>query len=264
MNKEQLYSKFYDLEYQNKKDDVNFYYQLAQKIDGPILECACGAGRILVPIAQTGKEIWGFDINTDILSIAKQKSESLSQEATKRVKIFKDDLTTFSSSLLKNKKFKFIFLAFDSLAYLAQKGDGFYSPKETRERQFKALRKITEHLDDGGIFSFDIFSPSDLSKEYVVRHHFSKKINNEIRSLFSAIHIPAKHIFQIHYFMEVLKTNGVLRRWHYPISGYQTTFKEALSLLKRVGLHPDKIYGNFNLKSYKKNSKQMIFVCRKA
>ena len=36
MNREQLYAKFYDLEYQNKKDDVDFYYKLAQKIQGKI------------------------------------------------------------------------------------------------------------------------------------------------------------------------------------------------------------------------------------
>jgi SAM-dependent methyltransferase len=262
MSREQLYAKFYDLEYENKRDDVNFYYRLAQKVNGPILECACGAGRILVPIAELKKEIWGFDLNTAMLDIAKQKTKSLG--ITKRAKIFRDDLTAFSSPLLKNKKFKFIFLPFDSLAYLAQKQDGFYSLRETHERQAKTLKKIAEHLGKNGIFAFDLFSPNDLSKEYALRHHFSKTINNEIWNLFSAIHVPTKHIFQIHYFMEILKINGVSKRWYYPISGYQTRFEEISSLLKKVGLRPEKIYGNFDFQPYKKSSEQMIFVCRKA
>ncbi|MBI2099306.1 class I SAM-dependent methyltransferase [Candidatus Uhrbacteria bacterium] len=262
MNKEQIYAKFYDLEYRNKKDDLNFYYKLAQKIDGPILECACGAGRIIVPIAQSGKEIWGFDANAAMLNIAKNKMKKI--RINKRVKIFQDDLTSFSSSLLKNKKFKFIFLPFDSLSYLAQKTEGFYSPKDVLERQFIALKKIVEHLHKDGVFSFDLFSPNDLSKEYIVRHHFSKIINDEVWNLFSSIRIPDKRVFQIHYFMEILKDNGASKRWYYPVAGYQPDFKETLLLLKRVGLRVEKIYGDFDLGPYKKNSKQMIFICRKA
>jgi cyclopropane fatty-acyl-phospholipid synthase-like methyltransferase len=261
MNKEQLYAKFYDLEYENKKDDVNFYFKLSQKINGPILECACGTGRIFTPIAKSGKEIWGFDINTAMLDIAKKKIETLK---IKRVKIFQDDLVKFSSPLLKNKQFSFIFLSFDSLAYLAQKEDGkYFSPRETKQRQREALRNIVEHLDRNGLFAFDLFSPNDLSKEYIMRHHFSRVIKNETWSLFSAIQVPTKRIFQIHYFMEILKENGSIKRWHYLISGYQATFREIKSLLDEIGLRPVKIYGDFNLKPYKPSSEQMIFICQK-
>ena len=137
MNKEQLYAKFYDLEYENKRDDVDFYRRLAQKIKGPILECGCGAGRILVPIAKSGKEIWGFDANVEMLNITRRKIKSLT--LNKQVKIFKDDLVEFSSPLFKNKQFNFIFLSFDGLAYLAQKDATYYSPEETRQRQYKTL-----------------------------------------------------------------------------------------------------------------------------
>ncbi len=260
MNKEQLYAKFYDLEYENKRDDVDFYYRLAQKIEGPILECGCGAGRILVPIAKSGKEIYGFDINVAMLDIARKKIKILN--ASKAAIIFKDNLVKFSSPLLK-KKFNFIFLSFDSLAYLAQKNETYYTPEETRQRQYEALKNIAKHLDQNGIFAFDLFSPNDLSKEYVMRHHFSRVIKNETWNLFSSIQVPSEHIFQIHYFMEILKKNGSIKQWHYPISAYQATFSGIKSLLDKVGLRPAKIYGDFNLKPYKSSSDQMIFICRK-
>lgn len=261
MNKEQLYAKFYDLEYENKKDDVDFYYQLAQKIDGPILECACGAGRILIPIAQSGKEIWGFDANVAMLDIARKKIKTLTVD--KKTKIFKDDLVNFSSPFLKNKRFNFIFLSFDSLAYLAQRGETYYSPKETKQRQYEALKNIAVHLDKNGLFAFDLFSLNDLSKKYTIRHHFSRVIKDETWNLSSAIQVPAERIFQIHYFMEILKTNGSIKRWHYPVSAYQSTFREIKFLLDEIGLRPVKIYGDFSLKSYKPSSEQMIFICRK-
>ena len=261
MNKEQFYAKFFDLEYENKKDDVDFYCRLAQKIDGPILECGCGAGRILIPIAKLKKEIWGLDTNIAMLDIARKKIKTLT--LSKKINIFKDDLVKFSFPLLKKKQFNFIFLSFDGLAYLAQKGETYYSPKETQQRQYEALKNIAEHLDDNGLFAFDLFSPNDLSREYIMRHHFSRVIKNETWSLFSAIQTPDKHIFQIHYFMEILKTNGVIQRWHYPVSGYQADFLEIQSLLEKVGLHPVKVYGGFSLKPYKPGSEQMIFICRK-
>lgn len=261
MNSEQLYAKFYDLEYENKKDDVDFYYRLAQKADGPILECGCGAGRILTPIAKLGKEVWGFDTNVAMLNIAREKTKTL--KVSKKTKILRDDLTKFSSPFLRNKKFDFIFLSFDSLAYLAQNGGTFYSLEETRQRQYKALKNIAEHLDKNGLFAFDLFSPNDLSKEYVLRHHFSRIIKNETWNLFSAIQILTKRIFQINYFMEILKMNGSIKRWYYPVSAYQATFQEIKSLLDKVGLRPVKVYGDFNLKPYKSGSEQMIFICQK-
>ncbi len=261
MNREQLYAKFYDLEYENKKDDVDFYYRLAQKVNGPILECACGAGRILAPIAKSGKEIWGFDTNAAMLDIARKKVKTL--KAGRKVKIFKDDLVEFSSSLFRNKRFKLIFLPFDSLAYLAQKGDAYYSPEEIQQRQYKALKNIAEHLDENGLFVLDLFSPNDLSREYAVRYHFSRVIKSETWNLFSAIQVPARRIFQIHYFMEILNANSVTRRWHYPASGYQADFIEIQSLLEKVGLYPVKVYGDFSLKPYKPGSEQMVFICQK-
>jgi len=260
MNKEQLYAKFYDLEYENKKDDVDFYYKLAQKVDGPILECGCGTGRILTPIARSGKAIWGFDINTAMLDIAKKKIET---PKIKKAKIFQDDLVKFSSTLLKNKQFTFVFLSFDSLAYLAQKDGVYYTPRETKQRQYEALRNIVKHLDKNGLFAFDLFSPSDLTKEYTLRHHFSQVIKNETWCLSSAIQVPVQRIFQIHYFMDILKDNGSIKRWHYPVSAYQATFWEIKSLLDKVGLRPVKVYGDFGLKPHKPGSEQMIFLCRK-
>lgn len=114
-----------------------------------------------------------------------------------------------------------------------------------------------------GLFVFDLFLPNDLSKEYSVRHHFSRFKEDETWNLFSAIQVPTTNIFQIHYFMEILNAAGSVKKWHYPLSGYQASFEEIVSLLKRVGLQPEQIYGDFNLHPYEENSPQMIFVCRR-
>jgi len=52
-NYRQVSAKYYDEAYATKEDleDLEFYVDLAKTSGGPVLELACGTGRILLPIA---------------------------------------------------------------------------------------------------------------------------------------------------------------------------------------------------------------------
>ncbi len=54
--------------------DVVFYSKMADKYGSPILELACGTGRITIPIAEKGHEIVGIDISEAMITVAKDKS----------------------------------------------------------------------------------------------------------------------------------------------------------------------------------------------
>ena len=54
---------------------VPFYVNQAKKFEGPVLELACGTGRITIPIAQEGISIVGLDISTKMLDQAKINSK---------------------------------------------------------------------------------------------------------------------------------------------------------------------------------------------
>src|SRR5947199_245715 len=47
----------YDWEYRRRRDDVRFYRMLADERGGPILDLACGTGRLLVPLARDGHRL---------------------------------------------------------------------------------------------------------------------------------------------------------------------------------------------------------------
>ena len=53
--------------------DVAFYRQLARQAAGPVLELACGTGRIAVPRAADGIDITGVDASDGMLAIAQRK-----------------------------------------------------------------------------------------------------------------------------------------------------------------------------------------------
>src|SRR3989442_931874 len=42
--------RFYDLAYAWYRDDVDYYVRAAREAGGPVLEVACGTGRILIPM----------------------------------------------------------------------------------------------------------------------------------------------------------------------------------------------------------------------
>ena len=48
--------------------DTRFHLERLAKIDGPILEPACGTGRTLVPLLDAGHDMTGFDASADMLA----------------------------------------------------------------------------------------------------------------------------------------------------------------------------------------------------
>ena len=61
MSKYVDYAEYYDFEHPFE-EDIPFYLEYAKETGGPILELACGTGRILIPLAKSGYKICGFKI----------------------------------------------------------------------------------------------------------------------------------------------------------------------------------------------------------
>ena len=66
----------YDIE-DSSDTGVAFYGNLAQETGGPVLELACGTGRVSIPIARLGFAVTGLDIVPGMLARARAKSEGL-------------------------------------------------------------------------------------------------------------------------------------------------------------------------------------------
>jgi ubiquinone/menaquinone biosynthesis C-methylase UbiE len=62
----------YDIE-DNTDTGIAFYSALAQETGGPVLEIACGTGRVSLPIARLGCAVTGLDIVTGMLEQARSK-----------------------------------------------------------------------------------------------------------------------------------------------------------------------------------------------
>ena len=69
IDSEPLYrdGRHYDIQHRNFKIDIPFYFDKARKYGDPILEIACGTGRLTIPVAKEGYDITGLDISEGML-----------------------------------------------------------------------------------------------------------------------------------------------------------------------------------------------------
>ena len=89
MNQEQVMSHWFADIYdqsETQTDDIEFLLSVIGKEPKSILEVACGTGRILIPLAQTGHNAMGVDRNADMLARIKNKTKNL-----RNLKYFNDN-----------------------------------------------------------------------------------------------------------------------------------------------------------------------------
>jgi predicted TPR repeat methyltransferase len=72
--------------------DVAFYRRLAHEAAAPVLELACGTGRIAVALAESGIDITGIDVSDGMLAIAQRKRGALPEAARSRLVLLAGDM----------------------------------------------------------------------------------------------------------------------------------------------------------------------------
>jgi SAM-dependent methyltransferase len=143
----QAIAKFYDAGYAAKKDlvDKAFYLELARGSAEPVLEIACGTGRILLDIAREGLDIHGVDVSADMLSVLREKLSCEPREIQDHVHLYQGDMRSFDLGL----RFPLITMPFRPMQHM-------YSVQDQR----KALDCAARHLADNGRLVFDVFNPN--------------------------------------------------------------------------------------------------------
>jgi SAM-dependent methyltransferase len=122
--------------------DVEFFTELALEAHAsglPVLELACGTGRVAIPIAREGVRVIGLDAHAGMLDRARHKSRDLPSASW-----VEGDMRSFSL----DERFGLIYIPFRSFQHLL-----------TVEDQLSCLRAVREHLVPGGRLALDVFNP---------------------------------------------------------------------------------------------------------
>jgi len=123
---------------------VAFYERLARQLGGPILELACGTGRIALPLAQAGLTVVGVDRSDAMLAMARRKLATLPVAVQERVTFLNQDM----SALALGRRFALVFVPTRSFQHLLAIG-----------LQRKAQLAFRRHLEPTGRLVLNLFDP---------------------------------------------------------------------------------------------------------
>jgi SAM-dependent methyltransferase len=111
----EAYDAFYDSSWPGAGGDVPLYERIAREAGGPILELACGTGRIALPLAKAGLHVTGVDRSEAMLSIARRKLGVLPASVRERLTLVNQDMAALNS----DRRFGFVFVPFHSFQHLS-------------------------------------------------------------------------------------------------------------------------------------------------
>ena len=143
------FARYYDLDVAAEVDDIDTYLALASAVDGPILELACGSGRVCVALAEAGHRVVGVDRDSYALERARAAWERLTLDGSTavggHVELVRGDIT----DIRLGQSFDLVILAFNSLLLLADDAE-----------RAAALTTMRDHLSGDGRAVLEIWQPS--------------------------------------------------------------------------------------------------------
>lgn len=135
---------WYDAEYVHIGGDIRYYEQVACETDGPILELACGTGRLSFPMAATGVKVVGVDSARGMLARAEAKRAALPPSGRARLEFRYGDMRTVRFK----EEFAAVVLAFNTLMHMTEDDD-----------LLATLETARVHLEEDGLFHVDLHTP---------------------------------------------------------------------------------------------------------
>ncbi|MEM7532001.1 MAG: class I SAM-dependent methyltransferase [Chloroflexota bacterium] len=244
----------YDME-DTSDTGVDFYAALAKEVGSPVLEIACGTGRVSIPIARMGFSVTGLDVVPGMIEQAQRKSVGLS------TRWVVGDARAFDLG----EQFKLIFLTGNAFQAFLTNAD-----------QDTLLQRVHAHLHDDGLFAFETRNPLVTSAPPPAGLFLKFDDNTEERTWPSftdtqgrEVRISRTHVYD--HVTQIIHVTAY-KRW-YEDGEEQTkvtrtalryTFPQELAaLLNHNGFTLERQYGNWDREPLHANSPSIIVVCRK-
>ena len=250
------FADVYEVQYGTMEADLDFYVGEAKAASPPVLELACGTGRVTLPIAQAGVSIVGVDSSPRMLDRAKERA---ARHGPLPVRWLQADMRSFELE----ERFGLAIIPARSFLHLLNPED-----------QIQALANIRKHLAPGGRLILNLFVP-DL--RIIAEHTTTTK---EMLKFLSEFADPASgarvavwesrrydlHLQRIYqqYRYEQLDSEGFVVATRY--RSFTLCYiwpREMEHLLVRCGFESEAVYGWFDRRPFDGDSKEQIWVACK-
>lgn len=231
----------YDFNYVEWSEYIEEIFKKYKVTPNNILEMACGTGNLTYELSKAGHKITAFDLSEEMLSIAYGK---LSQ--FKRTKLLNLDMTSYKL----NEKFTSVISICDSINYI-----------QKIENLKKTFKNVYNHLEDDGIFIFDINSEYKL-REIIGNNTFIYDKDEIFYTWENELDEENKLCnFFLTFFIENEENSYERFDEHHVERIY--TIKEIQELLGEVGFSKIDYYKAFSFEQVEYTTQRINFVVRK-
>jgi SAM-dependent methyltransferase len=225
---------------------LDFYVALAREANGPVLDIACGTGRILLPCLQAGVDIEGLDLFEPMLKTLRAKAAALGLTP----RLHQADMSDFSLS----RRYRLVMIPFNAFIH-----------NMTQESQIRCLRLCREHLLPGGQLTFDTFFPS---LEFVRTPEKTRVLEGEFPHPHTGLPIRmydtrsldrVAQVFHSLNEIELLAADGSVQTVHRSEDRSRYFYKHEMALLLRVaGFARWEICGDFDGRPLLRENDSMV------
>ncbi len=236
----------YDAIFSDINFDRDFYIDLARQSPGPVLEVACGTGRILIPCMQAGVDIDGLDLHPAMLNALKTKAGALGLHP----RVYAGDMRDFTLP----RRYALIFVAFNGFVHCLTTAD-----------QIRALKVFREHLSPAGLLVFNIFYPgleflSEAQGVPVLEREIVDPVTGKMTRIYDTRTFNRVEQVQ-HSDIEIqqLRSDGTIEVSEKSETDMRWTFKPEMELLMRIaGFAHCEIYGGFDRRPLTREDDLMV------
>lgn len=252
-----FYVQTYDASVPDWPGEIDFYRQIgsaAKEVGEPMLEVACGTGRVAIRLAQDGINVVGLDLSPQMIEVAKKKCQGLPN-----VRWVVGDMRSFELG--------------QTFGLVIIPGHAFQN-LNTPHDQVACLECINQHLKPGGElvvhldhqdFSWLGNLMGEKGGQFEQAERFiHPETGQRIQTSRAWSYEPATQTAICVTTWEAVTESGeVLDRWQKEPVRLHCLFRfEMEHLLARVGYSVEAVYGDFYRNPLADNSSEMIWLAQ--
>ena len=241
-----------DLDFGDFEDDLPFYDALARRGDGSILELGAGTGRVAIPLARAGLDVYGIDLSPAMVARANEKAPD---DLGARLHLSCGDMRDFDLG----RAFSLVFAAYGTFHHLL-----------SADEQLSCLRAVRRHLSTDGLFVCDLRSMLHVDWESgesaPLLHDWTRVLPRTGESVTKLRAVRPDQAAQIQrelHIYDIEAAGGAVRRVTQEVDLRFTSRYEMEALLREAGLVLEHLYGDYDLTPYNEASESLITLARR-
>ena len=237
-------AELYELQYANYRDDLPFYTRLADDYGSPVLELGAGSARVSAALARAGHDVVALEPSAAMTR--KGQARLQREDLHARVTYVQDDMR--SAKL--ERRFPLVIAPFNTLMHVYTLTD-----------QDATLQTVRRHLEPGGRFAFDLYTPTFGDFGVLRLEPEWSHIGGAEGDLFLLQHHDLdEQLITSHYYLDRVDEQGVLKRQKATLTQRYFTRFEVERMLYQAGFTQLQLYGSFDKRRYSAGAPHIVGV----